>query len=91
MTQAEFAEALSVNQDESFKIEQRTEIRAIFPIARWRISQFEELNSPVQVVRSRDYLSFCGTFAYTAQTVNFPSNTAVCVLHIGRTTSGRHC
>jgi predicted XRE-type DNA-binding protein len=50
MTQAKFAEALGVNQGEIFKIEHRSEIRAIFPIVRWRISQFEELNSPAQVV-----------------------------------------
>jgi hypothetical protein len=53
MTQAKFAEALDVNQAEIFKIEHRTEIRAIFPIVRWRIAQFEELNSPVQVVATR--------------------------------------
>ena len=58
MTQAKFAEALGVNQAEIFKIGHRTEIRAIFPIVRWRISQFEELNSPVQVVWPRDYPSF---------------------------------
>lgn len=58
MTQAKFAEALGVNQAEIFKIGHRTEIRAIFPIVRWRISQFEELNSAVQVVWPRDYPSF---------------------------------
>jgi DNA-binding XRE family transcriptional regulator len=32
MTQANFAEALGVNQGEIFKIEHRAEIRPVFPI-----------------------------------------------------------
>jgi hypothetical protein len=87
MTQAKFAEALGVNQAEIFKIEHRTEIRAIFPIVRWRISQFEELNSPVQVVWPRDYPSFLRDVCLYRQ--DSPLPIAVCALHIGRTTSGR--
>ena len=82
MTQAKFAEALGVNQAEIFKIEHRTEIRAIFPIVRWRISQFEELNSPVQVVWPRDYPSFLRDVCLYRQDSQLPiKHRCLCTAH----------